>query len=62
MAEAHKAKRRQTTIRLPAKLKEKLQREADTKGYTVADLVMFILRNHHLTARLTQQDHPDNTQ
>lgn len=35
--------RKQTTIRLPNELKEKLQQEADRKGYTIKDLVMFIL-------------------
>lgn len=33
----------QTTIRLPAELKEPLQQEADRKGYTVRDLIVFIL-------------------
>lgn len=33
----------QTTIRLPAELKEQLQQEADRKGYTVRDLIVFIL-------------------
>jgi len=33
----------QTTIRLPAELKEQLQREADRRGYTVTDLIVFIL-------------------
>lgn len=35
--------REQTTIRLPAEFKEKLQQEADEKGYTVKDLIVFIL-------------------
>lgn len=34
----------QTTIRLPAELKEALQREAKGRGYTMKDLVIFILR------------------
>lgn len=38
--------REQTTIRLPVELKEKLQQEADRRGYTVKDLIMFILWNH----------------
>ena len=33
----------QTTIRLPAELKEQLQQEADKRGYTVTDLILFIL-------------------
>lgn len=42
----------QTTIRLPAELKEKLQQEADRKGYTVRDLIVFILWDsvHQATA------------
>lgn len=35
--------REQTTIRLPAELMEQLKQEAEEKGYTVNDLVMFIL-------------------
>ena len=35
--------REQTTIRLPAELKERLQQEADKRGYTITDLIMFIL-------------------
>ena len=35
--------RTQTTIRLPAELKEQIQREADEKGYTIRDLIVFIL-------------------
>lgn len=38
--------REQTTIRLPEELLEKLKQEADRKGYTTKDLVMFILWNH----------------
>lgn len=33
----------QTTIRLPVELKEKLQQEADRRGYTLTDLILFIL-------------------
>lgn len=33
----------QTTIRLPFELKEKLQQEAEKRGYTVTDLIVFIL-------------------
>ena len=35
--------REKTTIRLPAELKERLQQEADKRGYTITDLIMFIL-------------------
>ena len=35
--------REQTTIRLPAELKEQLQREADRRGFTLHDLIVFIL-------------------
>lgn len=38
--------RDQTTIRLPSELKEQLQKEAEARGYTVNDLLMFILREH----------------
>lgn len=33
----------QTTIRLPAELKEQLQREADSLGVPLHDLIVFIL-------------------
>lgn len=33
----------QTTIRLPEELMEKLKQEADAKGYTAKDLIIFIL-------------------
>lgn len=36
-------KREQITIRLPADLKERLQQEADKRGYTLTNLIMFIL-------------------
>jgi predicted DNA-binding protein len=36
----------QTTIRLPEELKERLQSEADRKGYTLKDLIVFILHKH----------------
>nr|DAJ56117.1 MAG TPA: antitoxin [Caudoviricetes sp.] len=39
--------REQTTIRLPAELKRELQREADERGYTLSDLIMFILWKHY---------------
>ena len=35
--------REQTTIRLPAELKERIQQEADCRGYPTKDLIMFIL-------------------
>ena len=40
----------QITIRLPVELKEKLQQEADRKGYTITDLILFILWNAVLLA------------
>lgn len=54
----------QTTIRLPAELREQLQRKADSRGYTLKDLTVFILRDHlaHRTIHQEPQDHPDNTQ
>ena len=36
-------RRVQTTIRLPTALMEQLRREADGKGYTVNDLIVFLL-------------------
>lgn len=39
----------QTTIRLPKEVKEELQREADRMGYTITDLIKFILRNYQNT-------------
>ena len=36
----------QTTIRLPKELREQLQKEADYRGYTVKDLIMFILQDY----------------
>ena len=35
--------REQTTIRLPAELKEKLEQEAHKKGMTTKGLIIFIL-------------------
>lgn len=35
--------REQTTIRLPEELKVELQKQADRKGFTVKDLIVFIL-------------------
>ena len=37
--------KKQMTIRLPADLREELQREADRRGYTETDLIVFILWN-----------------
>lgn len=51
--------REQTTIRLPAELKEQLQQEADQKGFPLKDFITFILvkymdrspsENHHQEA------------
>lgn len=36
----------QTTIRLPAELKEMLQQEADRLGYTTKDLIIIILNGY----------------
>lgn len=33
----------QVTIRLPAELKERLQQEADKRGYSITELIIFIL-------------------
>ncbi|HIT86755.1 MAG TPA: ribbon-helix-helix protein, CopG family [Candidatus Coprocola pullicola] len=33
----------QITIRLPVELKEKLQQEADERGYSITELIIFIL-------------------
>ena len=38
--------REQTTLRLPAELLERLRRQAQERGYTVNDLIMFILRDY----------------
>ena len=35
--------RGQTTIRLPVELMEQLRRVADGRGYTVNDLILFLL-------------------
>lgn len=39
-------KNEQTTIRLTIELKEKLQREAQERGYTITDLIMFIVDDY----------------
>lgn len=43
--------REQTTIRLPVELKQEIQKEAERKGFTLRDLIVFILWKHvaHLT-------------
>ena len=38
-------KLKQTTIRLPYELMEQLRRAADEGGFSVKDLVLFILRS-----------------
>lgn len=38
--------REQTTIRLPAELKEQLQREADNLGISFNELVMMIINDY----------------
>ena len=38
-----KTRKEQTTIRLPVELKEQLQQEAERRGYTLTDLIAFIL-------------------
>ena len=42
MAKEKAPGREQMTIRLPSDLKEALQREAERKGFTLHDLMMFI--------------------
>ena len=44
MPKMNQLEREQTTIRLPTELKEKLQREADRRGYTIKDLMIFIIQ------------------
>lgn len=38
--------REQTTLRLPVELLEQLKQQAQEMGYTVNDLIMFILRDY----------------
>ena len=45
-------KREQTTIRLPAELKERIQQEADCRGYPTKDLIMFILWDYVRSSNL----------
>lgn len=40
-----------TTIRLPAELKEKLGKEAKRRGYTINDLIIFILTDYLKTVQ-----------
>lgn len=37
---------KQITIHLPIELKDKLQQEANNKGYTIKDLIVFILNQY----------------
>lgn len=37
---------KQITIRLPIELKDELQQEANNKGYTIKDLIVFILNQY----------------
>lgn len=36
----------QTTIRLSKELKDKLLKQAKTKGYTLKDMIIFILQDY----------------
>ncbi|HBF7990602.1 hypothetical protein K9770_12280 [Clostridioides difficile] len=38
--------REQTTIRLPRELKDKLLKQAKVKGYTLKDMMIFILKDY----------------
>ncbi len=38
--------REQTTIRLSKELKKKLLKQAKTKGYTLKDMIIFILQDY----------------
>lgn len=42
--------REQTTIRLPTELLDSLRREAEGRGYTVNDLIVFLLWGHFHSA------------
>lgn len=44
--------REQTTIRLPAELKERVQQEAERRGYPTKDLIMFILWDYVRSSNL----------
>lgn len=45
-------KREQTTIRLPVELKDRIQQEADRRGYPTKDLIMFILWDYARSSNL----------
>ena len=49
--------REQTTIRLPAELKEQLQKEADSRGYPLKDLLIFIFNQYR---DRIQEEPPDS--
>ncbi len=42
--------REQTTIRLPTELKQRIQQEAETHGYSLKDTLIFILSDYFLFA------------
>ena len=46
-----KMEREQTTIRLEPELMDKLRHEADEKGYTVRDLIVFILWDYFRSSK-----------
>ena len=46
-----KMEREQTTIRLEPELMNKLRHEADEKGYTVRDLIVFILWDYFRSSK-----------
>lgn len=49
-----KLEREQTTIRLPAELKEKLQQEAESRGMSFNDFILIVLneaKNHQRICR-----------
>lgn len=46
-----KMEQEQTTIRLEPELMNKLRREADEKGYTVRDLIVFILWDYFRSSK-----------
>lgn len=46
MTAEKKQEKEQTTIRLPEELIEGLKQEAEKRGYTITDLIIFILWNY----------------
>lgn len=46
MSRGEVMEREQTTIRLSEELMDQLKREAKKKGYTIKDLMIFILEEH----------------